>query len=430
METVQLKDASEASMVTDTTLAEAPAAAPISAPIPFSVPWIGEEEIAAVVECLRSGWITTGPRVKQFEAAFAEYLGCRHAVALNSCTAALHLALEALGVGPGDEVLVPTMTFAATAEVVRHLGARPILCDCRPDTLNLDVQRVAAYLEEHAELTPEGCRHRLTGARLRAVIPVHFAGLPCAMRPLLALAERYRLAVLEDAAHALPAAVEGRPVGCLADAAAFSFYATKNITTGEGGMLTTNDDALADRARIMSLHGISRDAWLRYTARGSWDYQILASGYKYNMTDIAAALGLQQLRRSEEFCQVRRHYAAQYTEALGALPELQTPPDAPPGDRHAWHLYVLRLRRERLTIDRTAFIEALRVRGIGASVHFIPLHLHPYYRQTYGYTPADLPVASAVSEQIVSLPLYPRMRPTDLQRVIAAIMEIVARHRA
>jgi perosamine synthetase len=250
------------------------------------------------------------------------------------------------------------------------------------------------------------------------------------MGPLLTLAREYRLAVVEDAAHAFPAHLRGRPAGTLGVAGAFSFYATKNLTTGEGGMLTTDSDALAERARMMSLHGISRDAWLRYTAQGSWYYEILEPGYKYNMTDIAAALGLEQLRRGEDLWRIRRQYAARYTEAFRELPEVETPPDAHPGDRHAWHLYVLRLNLERLTLDRAAFIEALRERGIGASVHFIPLHLHPYYRETYGYRPADLPVATAAYERLVSLPLYPRMTAADVQRVIDAVVEITRTHRA
>lgn len=403
---------------------------PAAAEIPFSLPWIGEEEIAAVVECLRSGWLTTGPRVKEFEAAFADSLGCRHAVAVNSCTAALHLALEALGVGPGDEVLVPTMTFAATAEVVHYLGARPVLLECDPATLNLDTAHLALFLKTVCAPGEDGARNLRTGARVRAIIPVHFAGLPCAMGPLLALAARYGIAVVEDAAHALPARAGGRPVGTLGTAAAFSFYATKNITTGEGGMLTTNDDRIAERARLMSLHGISRDAWLRYTARGSWYYEILAPGYKYNMTDIAAALGAQQLRRSDDLWARRTAHARRYTEAFRALPELETPPDAAPQDQHAWHLYVLRLNPERLTLDRAGFMDELRARGIGASVHFIPLHLHPYYRERYGYRPTDLPVASAVSQRILSLPLYPRMTAADVSRVINAVVEITERHRA
>jgi perosamine synthetase len=398
--------------------------------LPFSVPWIGEEEIMAVVDCLRSGWITTGPRVKQFEGLFAEYVGCRHAVAVNSCTAALHLSLEALGVGRGDEVLVPAMTFAATAEVVRYLGARPVLLDCDLETLNLDVDHLAGFLEEQCVPGEAGAYNRRTGARVRAVVPVHFGGLPCPMDRLLGIARRYGLAVVEDAAHAVPAHVGGRCVGTLGDAGAFSFYATKSITTGEGGMLTTDDDALAERARIMSLHGISRDAWLRCSAQGSWYYEILEPGFKYNMTDIAAALGLEQLHRSEELWERRCRYARLYTEAFRAMPELETPPDAPLEDQHAWHLYVLRLNLERLSIDRAGFIGQLRERGIGASVHFIPLHLHPYYRETYGYTPADLPAASAVYERILSLPLYPRLSLFDVERVIHAVAGTIKRHRA
>jgi perosamine synthetase len=393
--------------------------------LPFAVPWIGEEEIAAVVECLRSGWITTGPIVREFEASFAEYVGVRHAVAVNSCTAALHLALEALGVRPGDDVLVPTMTFAATAEVVHYLGARPVLIDCHPETLNLDVEHLAATLAEQYRLRDGAARHRDTGARLRVAIPVHYAGLPCEMRSLRSMAKSYGFALVEDAAHALPAATGGQAVGTLGAIAAFSFYATKNITTGEGGMLVTDDARLAERARIMSLHGISRDAWKRYTANGSWAYEILEPGFKYNMTDIAAAIGREQLRRSEELWEIRRRYAARYTAAFRELPQVETPPDAPPGDRHAWHLYVLRLNLELLRLDRARFIEELLRRGIGASVHFIPLHLHPYYRERLGYRPEDCPEATAVAQRIVSLPLYPRMTPDDVDRVIQAVHDIV-----
>lgn len=404
---------------------EETAAAPF---LPFALPWIGEDEIAAVVECLRSGWITTGPRVKQFEAAFCDYLGCSHAVAVNSCTAALHLALEALDVRPGDEVLVPTLTFAATAAAVCYLGARPVLVDCDPRTLNLDVGAVTAFLEEQCEPGKDGARNRRTGARVRAVLPVHFAGLPCALDALLAVADRFGVAVVEDAAHSLPAHIGGRPAGTLGTAGCFSFYAIKNLTTGEGGMLVTENAALAERARMMSLHGITKDAWQRYADRGSWYYEILAPGFKYNMTDIAAALGLPQLRRLGDFWQRRDEYARRYTEAFRELPEVETPPLAPPRDQHAWHLYVLRLNLERLTLDRAGFLDALRTRGIGTSVHFIPLHLHPYYQETYGYQRADLPHASAVYDRILSLPLYPRMTPSDVERVIDAVTEIVRSH--
>lgn len=397
--------------------------------LPFSQPWIGEEEIEAVTECLRSGWLTTGPRVRCFEAAFAEAVGARHALAVNSCTAALHLALDALGVRAGDQVLVPTMTFAATAEVVRYLGGRPVLIDCQPDTLNLCPEAVLRYLEERCLPEGDGFVAAATGEPVRAVIPVHFAGLPCDMDRLLALAATYRLRVVEDAAHALPAGIRGRSVGTLGDAGAFSFYATKNITTGEGGMVVTNDAALADRMRMMSLHGISRDAWDRYAEHGSWYYEILEPGYKYNMTDIAAALGLEQLRRSDYLWEIRSRYAARYTAAFREAPEIVTPSAPEPGVQHAWHLYVIQLDLQRLTIDRARFIQELKAIGIGASVHFIPLHLHPYYRDTYGYRPEDLPVATRAYDRLVSLPLYPRMTPSDVDRVIEAVFEILERHR-
>ena len=397
--------------------------------LPFCLPLIGEEEIAAVVECLRSGWITTGPRTKQFETEFAEFIGAKYAVALNSCTAALHLALEALGLRAGEEVLVPTVTFAATAEVVRYLDARPVLIDCDPHTLNIDLNAVRAYLEEQCSPGDDGLYNRATGARVRAIIPVHYAGLPCPMEPLMELARQYNLRVVEDTAHAFPAYIRGRAAGTFGDIGAFSFYATKTITTGEGGMLTTDDEELAQRARLMSLHGISRDAWLRYTAQGSWYYEILEPGYKYNLTDIASALGLEQLRRANELWQVRSAYARRYSEAFRDLPELEVPAEAPPGYEHAWHLYVVQLNLDRLKIDRAEFIEEFRRRQIGTSVHFIPLHLHPYYRDTYGYRPEHLPVASAVYPRLLTLPLYPKMTEGDVERVIRAVREVVDAHR-
>lgn len=395
----------------------------------FSVPDIGGEEIEAVAECLRSGWLTTGHRTREFESAFAQEIGCSFAVAVNSCTAALHLALEALRLGPNEEVLVPTLTFAATAEVVRYFGARPVLLDCDPVSLNLSLAATHEYLEAKCQGGPGGTYNRQTGARVRAMIPVHYAGLPCPMGPLMKLARDYGLEVVEDAAHAIPAGIEGRSVGTFGRAGAFSFYATKNITTGEGGMLTTDDEDLANRARMMSLHGISRDAWKRYTAEGSWYYEIVEPGFKYNMTDIAAAMGLVQLRRSNELWEIRRRHAARYTEAFSQLPEVTPPPDAPEGVRHAWHLYPIQLDLERLTLDRAAFIEELKKRGIGSSVHFIPLHLHPYYRESYGYTAQDLPVASRVYPRLVSLPLYSRMSEADVDRVIEAVTDIVKEHR-
>ena len=397
--------------------------------IAFALPDIGNEEITAVVDCLKSGWITTGPRTRDFEAAFAARLGVKHAVAVNSCTAALHLALEAVGVRPGDEVLIPAMTFAATAEIVHYLGAKPVLMDCDAATLNMDATALRSLLAQQFDPGPDGAINRVTGARVRAIVPVHYAGRLCDMEALVATARQFGMAVVEDTAHAFPAHAGGRPAGTFGDAGAFSFYATKTITTAEGGMLVTNDDAIADRARIMSLHGISRDAWLRYTAQGTWFYEILEPGFKYNMTDLAAALGLVQLRRADEMHAVRRRYASLYTNAFRAIPEIQTPDDAPSSDMHAWHLYPIRLNLETLRISRAQFVEELSARGVGASVHFIPLHLHPYYRETYGYRPEDLPVATAEYERLISLPIYPKMTLGQVERVIDTVVEIVRLNR-
>lgn len=393
---------------------------PVAEPfLPFHVPDTDEEEIVEVAEAIRSGWLTTGPRVKRFEQEFAAYVGARCAVALNSGTAALHLALEALGVQPGDEVIVPAMTFAASAEVVFYCGARPVLADCRRDTLNLDAGEFERRVTE----------------RTRAVIPVHMAGQPCEMGPLLEVARRRGIRVVEDAAHALPARArldgngagdgEGwRSVGAIGDMTCFSFYATKTLTTGEGGMLVTDDDGWAERARLMSLHGISHDAWKRYTAEGSWYYEIHAPGFKYNMTDVAAALGLVQLRKCDRMRAVRERYARLYTEAFRELPEIGLPAVLP-GVEHAWHLFIVVLDLERLAIDRAEFIQRLRQRGIGASVHFIPLHLHPFYRDRFGYRPEDFPNATRLAERIVSLPLYSKMSEGDVGRVIEAVRGIV-----
>ena len=376
--------------------------------LPFHVPTISEDEIQAVVEILRSGWLTSGPQVQQFEDAFARELGSNHAVAVNSATAALHLALDAIGLAAGDEVLVPTMTFAATAEVVTYFGARPVLVDCEPDTLNIDV--------EHA-------RHLVT-SRSKAVIPVHFGGHVCEMTGLLDLAEDFGLYVIEDAAHALPASYRGRVAGTMSDMGCFSFYATKTITTGEGGMLTTDNAEYADRARTMRLHGISKTAWNRYAKEGSWFYEILRPGYKYNLTDIAATLGIHQLKKHRLFRDQRAAIAARYDRGLADIPELVTPLCRPDVE-HAWHLYVVQLNLEQLRISRNEFIEALKRQQIGSSVHFIPLHLHPYYRDQLGYCPQDLPTASKAFERIVSLPLFPGMTDDDVDDVLAAIRNIV-----
>jgi dTDP-4-amino-4,6-dideoxygalactose transaminase len=388
-------------------------AAPASLPfLPFALPEIGEAEIAEVVDTLKSGWVTTGPKAKRFEAAFAEWLGepALHCIAINSATAGLHLALEALGVGPGDEVITTTHTFTATAEVVRYLGADVRLVDIDPATLNIDIAAV------EAAITP----------RTKVIMPVHYAGLAVDMTALLALARRHGLKVVEDAAHALPTTHAGRLVGTLdSDATVFSFYANKTITTGEGGMLVTRDAKLAERAKVMRLHGMSRDAFDRFTAKvPSWYYEIVAPGFKYNLTDIAAALGLHQLQRAHAFQAKRAELAALYDRGLAGLPVV-LPPQAPAGERHAWHLYVLRLA-EGAPIARDRLIERLFEAGIGCSVHYIPLHLHPYWRDRYGLEPAQFPHSQRAYERMLSLPLYTRMTPADVQRVCGVLRGALA----
>lgn len=379
--------------------------------LPFSPPAITEEEIAAVVDTLRSDWITTGPKTKQFEQEFAAYLGAESALALNSCTAGLHLALAALDIGPGDEVITTPMTFCASVNVIEHVGATPVLVDIEPDTLGID---------------PERCAQAIT-SRTRAILPVHYAGHPVEMRPLLDLARERGLTLVEDAAHAVSATYEGQKVGAIGDLTAFSFYATKNLTTAEGGMLTGSPE-LIDKARVLSLHGMSRDAWKRYEKGGSWYYEVVSPGFKYNMTDIQAAIGQVQLRRLESMQQRRREVVAQYNAAFGQDEALQIPTERS-GVESAWHLYVLRLNLDRLTLDRAQFIEEMRARNIGTSVHFIPIHLHPYYRDKYGFQPEDFPVAYREYQRVVSLPLHPGLSDEDVADVIAAVKDIIDRHR-
>jgi perosamine synthetase len=373
--------------------------------VPFHVPSIGEEEIAEVVDTLRSGWLTTGPKVGRFEHDFAAVVGARHAVALNSATAALHLALEAAGVRSGDEVVIPTYTFAATGEVVTYLGARPVLVDCGRGTLNIDASTIEPCLT----------------SRTKAIIPVHIAGLPCDMDPILDLARRWNIQVIEDAAHALPTTYKGRLVGTLGDLTAFSFYATKTITTGEGGMVTTEREDYAVRIKQMSLHGLSGNAWSRYTDKGRWYYEIEAFGFKYNLTDLAAALGLQQLRRIHEFHQRRQQIARMYNETFAGLDVCHTPHAVPYGT-HAWHLYILDLNLPALRVTRNEVIEELHRRGVATSVHFRPLHLHPIYGETYGYRGGQFPSAEAAFERAVSLPIYPRMTDGDVGYVVEAVL--------
>jgi perosamine synthetase len=380
--------------------------------IPFHIPDIGEEEIASVVETLRSGWLTTGPKVKKFEEEFARFVGCGHAVAVNSGTAALHLALDATGIKEGDEVIVPTMTFTATAEVVLYFKARPVLVDCQPETLNIDPAKI-----ERA-ITP----------RTKAVISVDFGGQPCDYDAIFEIARRHGLRVIEDAAHALPASYKGRKVGTFSDVTCFSFYATKTITTGEGGMATTENPEWADRMRMMSLHGISKDAWKRYTAEGSWYYEVHSPGYKYNLTDPAAALGLVQLTKCERFRDERSLIAGKYDAGFADLAELERPIVSPDRE-HARHLYVIQLNLDRLRIGRNEFIEGLKRKNIGTSVHFIPLHLHPFYRNALGYKPDDFPNATRAFERIISLPIFPGMGDERIDRVIDAVRSTAEEHR-
>jgi dTDP-4-amino-4,6-dideoxygalactose transaminase len=380
--------------------------------LPFNQPDIGPAEIAEVVDTLRSGWITTGAKTKEFERRCAEYVGARHAIAVNSCTGGMHVALAAAGVGPGDEVIVPTMTFCATANVVVHLGATPIIVDVEPDTFNINSQGL------EATVTP----------RTKAVIPVHLYGHPCDMDRIKEIAKIHRLLVVEDAAHAVGAEWRGRRVGTLSPATAFSFYATKNLTTAEGGMITTDDDEYAEQMRIWTLHGISRDAWKRYSAEGSWYYEVSVPGFKYNLTDLQAALGLHQLARLEAMTLRRTELAARYQAGLRDLPEIELLAIRP-GIRHAWHLYVIGLRLERLKINRAEFIEHLKAEGIGTSVHFIPLHRQPYYRDRFGFQPSDFPVADAAYERLISLPLYTRMTEQDVDDVVEAVRRVVQRSR-
>ncbi len=377
----------------------------------FSPPALGQEEIDEVVDTLRSDWITTGPKARRFEQEFAEYVGAAAALAVFSATDAMQVALAALGVGVGDEVITTAMTFCSTVHVIEHLGAKPVLVDVEEDTLCVDPARV----------------EEAVGSKTKVILPVHLYGHPCEMDALTTIASRHGLAVLEDAAHALPARYRGRMVGTISSATAFSFYATKNMTTAEGGMLTAERD-LVERARVWSLHGMSRDAYKRYSGEGSWFYEVVLPGFKCNMTDIQASLGLQQLRKLARFQARRREIVQRYNGTFGELQELEVPRERADVES-AWHIYALRLNLDRLAIDRGQFIEEMKARNIGTSVHFIPVHLHPYYRDKYKYRPADFPVAYRNYLRLVSLPLHPRLSDEDVDDVIAAVVDIVRKHR-
>jgi len=393
--------------------------------LPLSPPCISEEEIAEVVDTLRSDWITTGPKVKRFEQEFAAAVDAPAALALSSCTAALHLALVSLGIGPGDAVLTTPMTFCSGVHVIEHVGAHPVLVDVEPDTLNIDPAKVKAAVESWSSGTHGNYQ-------LKAILPVHLYGHACEMNSLLEIAQAHDLAIIEDAAHALPATYRDRTIGSQAASASvplltcFSFYATKNLTTAEGGMLTGSPELL-DEARVWSLHGMNRDAWKRYGAGNSWFYEVTRPGFKYNMTDLQAAIGLHQLAKLPRFRARRAAIAHRYNAAFSAFEHFQTPAQRPEVE-HAWHLYVLRLNLDRLNISRNEFIQELDARKIAASVHFIPMHLHAYYREKYGYQPQDFPVAHREYHRIVSLPLHPGMNEQDVDDVIEAVTDIACKH--
>lgn len=402
--------AQDSEQSTAAAIAPAPAERPF---LPFHKPSIGEDEIAAVVDTLRSGWLTMGPKTRAFEEAFAARIGVPHAVAVSSATAGLHLGLDALGIGAGDEVLVPTVTFASTAATVIHAGARPILVDCEPDTLNMSAADAAR------KWTP----------RTKAIVPVHFGGHPCDMDALAALAAEHGVPVMEDAAHALPARYCGRTIGTLSTLTVFSFYATKNLATGEGGMVVGEDAELLDRVRQRRLHGMTRDAWKRYSKDGSWRYDVAYPGFKYNMTDMNAALGLVQLQRLAAMQERREAIVARYQAALADVAELLELPAVRPEIEHAWHLFPVRVHAERLRIGRDEVIQELGAAGIGTSVHFIPLHEHSYYRDVLGVSASALPVATREWQRIVSLPLYPGLSDADVDRVTDALCALLRRNR-
>jgi dTDP-4-amino-4,6-dideoxygalactose transaminase len=384
--------------------------------LPISPPFVGEEEINEVVDTLRVGWITTGPKVKRFEEEFAAFVGSPAALALNSGTTALHVGLATLGIGPDDTVIATPMTFCSSVHVIEQVGARPILVDVEPDTLNIDPNKIEDVLKS-AIHNPQSA--------IRAVLPVHLYGQPCNMDAIMAIAQKYDLRVIEDAAHALPAKYNGQFIGSIGDLTAFSFYATKNITTGEGGMLT-GPPGLIEEARIWSLHGMSRDAWNRYSSEGSWYYEVIRPGFKYNMPDISAAIGIQQLKKLPKFQARRREIVQRYNEAFSKFEELQIPVERADVE-HAWHLYVIRLNLGLLKVSRNQFIEELKARNIGTSVHFIPIHLHPYYRDKYNFKPDDFPVTFREYQRIVSLPLYPKMTDQDTEDVIEAVIDVIQR---
>jgi len=389
--------------------------------IPYCEHFITNDEIKEVIDTLNSSWLTKGPKSIQFEQEFSDYIGCKYTVALNSCTAALHLALCAYDINPGDEVITTPMTFCASAEVIEYLGARPVFVDIDPKSFNLNTLLIESKINSHT----------------RAILPVHYGGIPCDLQSIYDLAALYNLKVIEDAAHAVGTIYQNRKIGSFGNPTAFSFYPTKNMTTCEGGALTTNDFELAEKLKILSLHGISKDSWKRYSSQGHWYYEVTHLGYKYNFTDFQAALGLHQLRKLDEFNSIREKYARLYYDELIMIPEIQMPPwystyfnklkfkDI----KNSWHLFVVMIEANRLNLDRNQFIEELKSQGIGTSVHFIPLHLHPYFAKKYGYRRGDFPIAESVYDRIISLPLYPKLQEQHLYAIIESIRKIVKKYR-
>jgi perosamine synthetase len=396
--------------------------------IPFFRPLIGDEEINDVNQCLRSGWLTTGRYAKQFEQDFADYMGRTQAVAVNSCTAALHLALEAVGIKPGDLVLVPTYTFAATAEVVRYMDAIPVLVDMNDSDFNMDMQKTEQILKDIAlGKKVKGVPEKHNG--VKAIIPVHFGGQAVDVAYCRKLCDEFNLLLIEDCAHCCPAYYKDndgtwKMTGSSADIACYSFYANKTITTGEGGMALTNNEEWADRMRIMSLHGISKDAWKRFSREGSWFYEITAPGFKYNMTDIAAAIGVNQLKRADSFHLSRKTIAEYYTKKLSDIKGLRLPIEND-NIKHSWHLYIIRIDEHLAGISRNDFIKKMTKAGIGCSVHYIPLHIHPYYKENFSYEDKDFPIAYQTYTQAVSLPIYPDLKDFELKRITDTVCKIL-----
>ncbi len=383
--------------------------------IPYALPLTGEEEIAEVIDTIKSGWLTTGPKTKRFEQDFSEFVGAKHALAVNSATAGLHLGLEALGVGPGDKVITTVHTFTATAEVIRYLGADPIFVDIEGDSFNIDCDAIEQALIEHPEV--------------KVILPVHYAGQAANMTRIMALSKQYNVKVMEDAAHAVPSTHNGQMIGTFGDITVYSFYANKTITTGEGGMVVTNNDAYAKRIGCMRLHGISKDVFDRFTStKPSWHYEVVAPGFKYNMTDIAASIGIHQLKKAWTLQKRRKAIAYKYNDAFSSLPVV-TPLTVNEDDVHSWHLYVLQLNIDELDITRDRFIEILAEQGIGTSVHYIPLHFHPYWQESYKLNEDDFPKSSEAFKRIVSLPNYPKMTDDQVDKVVKVVKSVVMEHK-